>query len=521
MCSRQKYAAGTKSLMLRKENDMFRKTSLLLLLISLLSAGCLPVGTIDVGVEPTREPTPLPPTQTLEPTEEPTPLLTAKPEAAQGPGFAAGKVCFPSEFIPEMTAFFRSKETGELFELPIGLNQTTYEVELPMGEYTAFAYPLDSADFGGSYSAAVTCGLEAACSDHSLLTFSVLPGETTAGVDLCDWYAPESVPPNPKASQPADAALAGLVYRSSVSYDLWQVEADGQARLLADLYDVDLSLDGSRALYAEEGDIWMQDLATGIATNLTNTPDREESGPQWWPANPDLVVFHSFPYEEERGLASGQVTFMGLDGSGYTVIDDGRSYFGPALHPDGHTIAYDNNGGWLYHMEDGSREPFIPHMYGLEAVERVTSPTWSPDGTKLAWWVHGDFGIGPQVALGVFDFRGGGHSLLHPYTPVSMEGGNPTPLWSPDGQYLASTVIGDQVRGSLWVFRVDGIEEINLGNAANAVWSPDSRAMAYTRWPGSGPAQEATVEVVEIGAWEILETPLLLGSIPTEWLILQ
>ncbi len=501
---------------------MNRKTSLLLflLLLALLTAGCLPVGTIDVGVEPTEEPTPLPPTQTPEPTEEPTPLPTETPEIVTGLGIAAGNLCYPSEVIPEMTAFFRNEGTGDLFELPIAFNQTSFEIELPAGEYVAFAYLEEHPQMGGSYSAAVACGLSVDCGDHSLMPFTVLPGETTGSVDLCDWYAPESVPPNPKASQQAEASLAGLVYRSLSTGNIWRVDSDGSGRPLASRFEAVVSTDGARALYVEEGDIWLLDLENGIGSNLTNTPDRDEFAPQWWPANPLRIVFNSADFSEERGLSSGHVSMMNLDGSGYTVIEENLSISLPGLSPDGRTIAYDSDGGWLYSADSGAKVPFVPTDYGLEGVRGIVSASWSPDGSRLAWWVQGDFGNGNQIALAIFDLAAGDHSLIHPYTPIGGDGVNPAPAWSPDGIWLASTVIGDQTRGGLWVFRADGSDEINLGNSANPVWSPEENLMAFVRWPeDGGPAQEATLATTRAGEWVLNDSTLPLGSIPLAWLV--
>jgi hypothetical protein len=113
-------------------------------------------------------------------------------------GTVAGKICYPSEFIPAMTAYFTNITNGEYTELQISENQSDYQIDLVPGRYIAFAYPEKS--YGGSYSRAVPCGLTVECTDHTTLAFEVRPGETTSGIDICDWYSPESVPPNPKST---------------------------------------------------------------------------------------------------------------------------------------------------------------------------------------------------------------------------------------------------------------------------------------------------------------------------------
>jgi hypothetical protein len=118
---------------------------------------------------------------------------------AQGDAVLSGAVCYPSEYIPAMNAFFRDTTTGQTWTLPIALDQSTYQVGLPAGTYLAFAYRADLPTFGGAYTAFVPCGSTAACTDHTLLPVTVQHGQTAGGVDLCDWYGGPGpwLPPNP------------------------------------------------------------------------------------------------------------------------------------------------------------------------------------------------------------------------------------------------------------------------------------------------------------------------------------
>ncbi len=111
-------------------------------------------------------------------------------------GYVSGKVCYPSQYIPEMTAYFENIDNGQYTKLSIALNQNTYGVSLPPGTYTAFAW-LPDFSLGGSYSKAVPCGLSTSCSDHSPIKFQVKAGTSTTGIDICDWYDIPSVPKAP------------------------------------------------------------------------------------------------------------------------------------------------------------------------------------------------------------------------------------------------------------------------------------------------------------------------------------
>jgi hypothetical protein len=113
----------------------------------------------------------------------------------------SGKLCFPSEVIPPLTLYFQNTASQATSQLATTQNQTTYTIDLPPGEYIAYAW-LPDATMGGAYSPAVPCGLSVECTDHRPLPFQVEAGQTTAGIDICDWYGqPGEVPAPPDSAQ--------------------------------------------------------------------------------------------------------------------------------------------------------------------------------------------------------------------------------------------------------------------------------------------------------------------------------
>lgn len=141
------------------------------------------------------------------------PLIDTTPTpAAGGTGTVTGQVCYPSEEIPAMTAYFEDTASGDATAVDISRNQSSYSVDLPAGEYLAYAW-LPGMELGGSYSEAVPCGLTADCEDHSLLPFTVEAGMTVQNIDLCDWYGgPEVIPTPPTAEQPAPQISEVQIY---------------------------------------------------------------------------------------------------------------------------------------------------------------------------------------------------------------------------------------------------------------------------------------------------------------------
>ncbi|MEX0788022.1 MAG: hypothetical protein WD906_02400 [Anaerolineales bacterium] len=117
-------------------------------------------------------------------------------------GILTGQVCYPSESIPPMTAYFEDTLTHAVTSLAIAQDQGSYSVDLPAGTYHAYAWVAEFG-IGGSYSQMVPCGLTAACTDHSLIAVNVAAGSITGGADICDWYGgPDSVPTPPGAPAP-------------------------------------------------------------------------------------------------------------------------------------------------------------------------------------------------------------------------------------------------------------------------------------------------------------------------------
>ncbi len=492
--------------------------SVAIILTALISA-CAPLGgTLEVDLLPETQgaTTETPPTPTSIP---PTPTPESLPET----GIVMGKICYPSEFIPSMTVYFQNTASGEFNEMPVAENQDSYIFELESGEYIAFAYLQDeSAVIGGMYSAAVPCGLSTECVDHSLLAFAVLPGETTESIDICDWYAQDQVPPRPGGSTQSGPYqdIAGLVYSDLSAEETWRIDANGFPQFVYPERDAKLSPGGGKVLLDRNDDIWVADLISKEQTNLTADSNRLEGGSMWWPASPEVIVFNSV--QDEWGLSFGQASIMRQDGSDYQVLDENSSFWSPAPSPDGKTIAYDTaTEAWLYNLDTG-KEPFDVREYGLETPEdfRIGSPSWSPDGTQLTWWVGGSFSPGEWVtALVLFDLQTKEFKFIHQFQPIGgSEGWRPPAQWSPDGEWIAFTTQGLGRVPDLVVMRVDGSQFTNLGSGATPLWSPDSSKLIFLHPdPGGGTYLEDELMLVDRDSWQAVPLDLPPGSRHIQW----
>jgi hypothetical protein len=145
-------------------------------------------------------------------TESPTATATATITPTQQAMNVSGKVCFPGKNIPAMTVYFENTKDQQVVEVSIQENQDRYQVNLPSGEYLAYAW-LNDFSRGGLYSKAVPCGLKASCEDHSALPFNVTDGEQNTAIDLCDWYSgPFNVPyPPGKEATDVTGSISGAL----------------------------------------------------------------------------------------------------------------------------------------------------------------------------------------------------------------------------------------------------------------------------------------------------------------------
>jgi len=128
-------------------------------------------------------------------------LATDTPTPAALMGTITGHLSYPSEFIPTLKVVaFDVTDPSVYYFVETEMNQGEYVLQVPPGTYYIISY-VDKKDgtlgMPGAYSQFVPCGLQASCSDHSLIPVTVAAGQTVTGIDPADWYAPEGTFPMP------------------------------------------------------------------------------------------------------------------------------------------------------------------------------------------------------------------------------------------------------------------------------------------------------------------------------------
>jgi WD40-like Beta Propeller Repeat len=114
------------------------------------------------------------------------------------------------------------------------------------------------------------------------------------------------------------------------------------------------------------------------------------------------------------------------------------------------------------------------------------NPSWSPDGTKIAFNSSRD-GAGQDI----YALPLGGGSLER----LTTAGSDDTdPDWSPDGERIAFSSNRSAGRMFIWRMEADGSDQVQLtstGNNAvdiNPAWSPDGERLAFARSEGGFPS---------------------------------
>lgn len=160
----------------------------------------------------------------------------------------------------------------------------------------------------------------------------------------------------------------------------------------------------------------------------------------------------------------------------------------PTWSPDGRKIAfvsYRDGNSELYVMDvDGGNvtqltNDLLPPLPPDNGNWWMDSPAWSPDGSIIAFYL-----------LNCSPCAGHGKWWPRLYV-VSVDGSNPhqigdgaAPQWAPDGNRLLYSVQLDYTHypPALYIMNLDGSGSIYIGDGLYPAWSPDSSMIAYTNY---------------------------------------
>lgn len=136
------------------------------------------------------------------------------------------------------------------------------------------------------------------------------------------------------------------------------------------------------------------------------------------------------------------------------------------------------------------------------------APTFSPDGSQIAFAWNGDAGAGQQFDLYVKSL--GSERLLRlTHRPAKSI----APAWSPDGRTIAFARVAGDVSGLYTIPAIGGAERtlvstgISVGSFRQISWSPDGQRIAYSAYGPQGAPQVYFVAVDSLTAEPLSPAP--------------
>ena len=262
-----------------------------------------------------------------------------------------------------------------------------------------------------------------------------------------------------------DAREIAYCSDASGTFEIWMMQADGTkqtqlTKLGGRALFPDISPAGTIAFAGTEGsdphnEIFLVDAATGAGlVALTSCAGGKEGCandyPEFSPDGKQIVFTHQDDYDGTNGI-NQQVWVMNVDGSNAHAVTTGSEPKDqlPTWSPDGKSIAYasgkpDSEGIWVVGADGTNPRQLSGCMAGAAAPCAAGSdwgPTWSPDGTDIAF-ARGYSAVGPNDRP-IFVMRADGTDQ-HRLTPDPMLVG--VPAWRCPGATHHSTSF--QISGS-------------------------------------------------------------------------
>ncbi len=214
-----------------------------------------------------------------------------------------------------------------------------------------------------------------------------------------------------------------------------------------------------------------------------------------------LIAFLS-----DRAASTYELYVMNADGTGPRVLATAGDGFcaGPSWSPDGQRIAYtqvlpdergvlDNHGPfeiWVTAL-DGSESILLSADITDEILALPwPTPTWSPDGTRLAFIAARETDAGDTLStVYVVAADGGGLEWSYPLPWLAFD-----VFWSPAGDALLLVGYDEEIGPSVHTLSIADRELIEIHqNAQAAGWSPDGSQIVVS------PVQPPDVIVLEPG----------------------
>lgn len=234
-----------------------------------------------------------------------------------------------------------------------------------------------------------------------------------------------------------------------------------------------------RAKQGGNRDIFVMKTDGTEPRNLTADPMSNDYSPAWSPDGTKIA------FSSER-LGNTEIYVMDADGENLVQLTRHRATDdSPSWSPDGRKIAFDSDRDHLLGVgpgQIGDTEIYVMNADGenvvrlTETAGRDVEPSWSPDGSKIAFASDRD----RRVNLEIYVMNANGKN---PVRLTRNPGWDADPNWSPDGTKIAFESRRNE-NMDIYTIEPDGGNLVRLtkGPAVDnsPSWSPDGRKIAYS-----------------------------------------
>lgn len=234
-------------------------------------------------------------------------------------------------------------------------------------------------------------------------------------------------------------------------------------------------------------DIWVMNPDGTGQTNITNTPDINESNPVW---SPDSL---KIAFNSGDTIYFSDIWIMNADGSGRTNVTQNPSYqFGPTWSATGDKLAFVRNVPGI--TITSQFDIFVINVDGTGLTNITDSdydeldPAWAPSGLRIAFAAvrMTEPGGGGDWEIVTVNTDGTAEINLTAATGGTQEDRAPT--WSPDSTMVAFMSEYDAIccgDWEIWAVNADGTGITNLTNLPTAAdwypsWSPDGTLITFS-----------------------------------------
>jgi Tol biopolymer transport system component len=227
-------------------------------------------------------------------------------------------------------------------------------------------------------------------------------------------------------------------------------------------------------------------VADEIVSDLVQLSSVDATPLGWSRDGTELLLLRRVRGERVGATAASGLSILRADGSETRVATDPMATDEATISPDGSRVVFAGPRGALYAVDADGGPPTLL-LEAPSGLGGVGAPTFSPDGTQIAYVVGGG-DHDHHVWVVNADGSDAHEIVFNEWTaPVGHVEGL---AWSPAGDRIALGLI-DGPDPAIYMFAPDGSDFTQvIPGGARPYWSPDGSRIAYTIW-GSGSAGEA------------------------------